>query len=170
MRPVLKNMLARVNGGAEEVLFIKKDTLRELLLELEGMCVPAAPLLPDESPVICRPNRAGAGFTLSVDSAAAGEGTHDTPYVMEATASILNADTWDVENPPPGTDGVQWDGPRFNYEVGAEDTSTDSNGDTTDWTLREQILVSRTLTFSSTGKLVAISAEFEVDGGSFSFR
>jgi hypothetical protein len=170
MRARLLTLLAKVQGGGDEVLLLKSATLRELLLEMKEIVMPAGQFAEGKVPVICEENKGRAGFKLSVPESAVGGGTAVTPYEMLSVPSVLNADTWDVTAPPGGTDGVIWHGPRFNYEVGADDTTTDSASDTTDWTLREQILVSRSLTFSSTGQLVAISAEFEVTDGSFSFR
>ena len=163
MRPVLQNMLAQVNGGAEDVLFIKKDTLRELLLELQGMCVPAGAFVQDETPVICKPNRAGAGFTLSVDSAG-GAGTADVPFQMSWSDTQFSAyaDTWSIDAPPGGTDGVYWKGPRLVSRPTTPHflTYTDSDGDTLDIQTANFAFFTRQMTFTSSGRLSAISAEF----------
>lgn len=163
MRPVLQNMLAAVNGGAETAFIIKRETLRELLLELKEMCNPAGQFVQDETPVICKPNRAGAGFTLSVDSSAT-TGTHVAPYFMDwdETTATAFVDTWSVDAQPEGNDGVEWGGPRLIYNATSPTTvnlTALPSGDTVEIGTHQINFFTRTLTFSSTGALVSISAE-----------
>jgi hypothetical protein len=168
MRPVLQNMLAAVNGGAETAFIIKKETLRELLLELKDMCIPAGAFVEGETPVICRPNRAGAGFTLSVPSTGADDG--GIKYLMGdgLPTNALQADSWDVTAPPPGTSGVAYAGPRiFGGPTSVTPvTVTDSNGDTSDWETVTLTLATREMSFDASGRLVYIYPE---DGSDFTY-
>lgn len=165
MRSKLMDLLAEVQGGNENVYLLTAKTLREFLLELQGMCQPAGVFVQDQTPVIVKENKGREGFSLSVPIGDGGE--VDAPYEMEwdLTDPGIKLDSWDRDAPPPGTKGVIWQGPRLViHRVTNYVNTIDDNGDETAWAAYNAFtLNSRTITYDSKGAVQAISIEQPVN-------